>query len=170
MPSTKTQPALLGGLLLGVLSALPFIGAGNLCCCLWILAGGALAAYLLQERQPTPISVTDGAAVGLMAGGVGAVVWLVVSVPVGIVMGPLQSRMMRRLMEGDLPEGVRQMLESAGGGGASVAGLIVSFFAMLLLCLTFSTVGGVIGAAVFKKKLSAGPSDVRPPDLPPPLP
>ena len=97
MPSSKSQPALLGGLLLGVLSALPFIGIGNLCCCLWILAGGALAAYLLQERQPIPISIADGAAVGLMAGAVGAVVWLVVSVPVGIVMGPLQARMMRRM-------------------------------------------------------------------------
>jgi hypothetical protein len=170
MPSTKTQPALLGGLVLGVLSALPFIGAGNLCCCLWILAGGALAAYLLQEKQRAPISVGDGAAVGLMAGAVGAVVWLVVSVPVGILMGPLQTRMMRRVMEGDLPDGVRQMLQAMGEGGPTLVGLVFSFFLMLVLCLVFSTVGGVIGAAWFKKP-GPGPADVGPPpDLPPPLP
>ena len=32
------QPVLLGGLFLGVLSALPIISAGN-CCCLWTLGG-----------------------------------------------------------------------------------------------------------------------------------
>lgn len=169
MPTSKSQPALLGGLLLGVLSALPFISAGNICCCLWILAGGALAAYLLQEKQSTPISIADGAAVGLMAGAVGAVVWLVVSVPVGILMGPLQSRMMRRMLEGDLPEGVRQMFERMGSGELTVVGLIGSFFVMLVLCLSFSTVGGVIGAAVFKRP-PATPTDMRPPDLPPSLP
>jgi len=169
MPSSKSQPALLGGLLLGVLSALPFIGMGNLCCCLWILAGGALAAYLLQERQPTPISIADGAAVGLTAGAVGAVVWLIVSVPVGILLGPLQTRMMRRMMEGDLPEGVRQMFEAMGTGGITVVGLIATFFMMLLLCLSFSTVGGIIGASVFRKS-AAAPADIQPPDFPPPPP
>ena len=47
MPSSKLQPALYGGLLLGVLSALPIISLGNCACCLWVLAGGAMAAYLL---------------------------------------------------------------------------------------------------------------------------
>ena len=43
----KLQPAVLGGLLIGVLSALPFV---SMCCCLWVIAGGVLTTYLLQER------------------------------------------------------------------------------------------------------------------------
>ena len=88
-----------GGLLLGVLSALPLINLGNVCCCLWILSGGAVAAYLLQANQPNPITPGDGATVGLMAGVIGSVVELVVSIPVSLAMGPLQGRFMERLLE-----------------------------------------------------------------------
>ena len=35
----KLQPALYGGLFIGVLSALPLINIGN-CCCLWVIGGG----------------------------------------------------------------------------------------------------------------------------------
>ena len=42
------QPALLGGVAMGVLSALPVINIAN-CCCAWILFGGGLAAYLMQQ-------------------------------------------------------------------------------------------------------------------------
>ena len=169
MPSSKFQPALYGGLVLGVLSALPLISVGNVCCCLWILAGGALAAYLLQANQPAPITIGDGAAVGLLAGAIGSVVWLVLSVPVSIMMGPLQSRMIERVLQGDVPEGLRQALESFGNAEPTVLGTIGGFFFMLVLSVFFSTIGGLIGAALFKKS-SPGVVDVRPPDLPPPLP
>ncbi len=36
---------------MGVLSALPFINILNACCCLWVVTGGVVAAYLLQERD-----------------------------------------------------------------------------------------------------------------------
>ncbi len=59
---------------MGVLSALPIISAGNLCCCLWVVSGGAVAAYILQQNQPTPLTPGDGAVIGLLAGIVGAFV------------------------------------------------------------------------------------------------
>jgi hypothetical protein len=43
----KLQPALFGGLFIGVLSALPIINIAN-CCCLWVIGGGVLATYLMQ--------------------------------------------------------------------------------------------------------------------------
>ena len=52
----RLQPALLGGVFIGVLSTLPIINIGNLCCCRWVISGGALAAYLLQQNQPEPIT------------------------------------------------------------------------------------------------------------------
>lgn len=165
MPSSKLQPALYGGLLLGVLSALPFINMGNVCCCLWILAGGAMAAYVLQANQPTAITPGDGATVGVLAGAIGSVVYLIVSIPVGLVTGPLQGRLVERVLEnaGDMPENVRPMLDALRHGGFSVIGAILGFFMFLCIALVFSTLGGLIGAALFKKKVS-----VLPPDLPPP--
>ena len=63
--SSKTQPEFIGGLVMGVLSALPLISAGNLCCCLWIICGGVVAAYMLQQNSETPITQSDGALVGM---------------------------------------------------------------------------------------------------------
>ena len=63
------MPAILGGLFIGVLTALPIV---NCCCCLWMVGGGFLAAYLESQRQPTSLSIMQGARVGLMAGVVGA--------------------------------------------------------------------------------------------------
>ncbi len=165
MQSDKFQPALYGGLLLGVLSALPLISLGNVCCCLWILAGGVVAAYLLQANQPAPITPGDGAVVGLLAGLIGSVVQLFVSIPVGLVMGPIQGRIAERLLQsaGEIPENVRPMMDALRHGGFSVLGAIFGFFVFLCLAIVFSTLGGLIGAAIFRKKVP-----LVPPDLPPP--
>jgi hypothetical protein len=166
MQSAMFQPALYGGLLLGVLSALPFISFGNACCCLWVLSGGAVAAYILQANQPTPITPGDGAVVGLLAGIIGAIVQLFVSIPVSLAMGPLQGRIAERILEnaGDIPENVRPMMEALRHGGFSVVGAVFGFIVFLCLAVVFSTLGGLIGAAIFRKKTPT----ILPPDLPPP--
>ena len=72
--NNKLRPALIGGVALGLLSAIPIVSAANICCCAWVLAGGALAAYLYIKESPTPVSIGDGALLGLFAGGFGVVV------------------------------------------------------------------------------------------------
>jgi hypothetical protein len=79
-----------------VLSALPIVNMGNACCCLWVIAGGVTAAYLLQNGQAAPITSGDGAAVGFHAGVVGAIVWQLAAIPVTILMGPVQARMLEQ--------------------------------------------------------------------------
>src|SRR5438132_13671198 len=93
---SKKQPALIGGLVLGVLSALPLVSAGNLCCCLWLVLGGAVAAYVLQQNQSAPITPGDGAVVGLLAGVIGAFVYLIVSIPVAMLLAPFERRVFER--------------------------------------------------------------------------
>ena len=65
------QAPLLGGLFIGILAALPVVSWGN-CCCLWIVGGGVLAAYLDQQRDQRPISAGRGAFAGFLAGIIGA--------------------------------------------------------------------------------------------------
>jgi hypothetical protein len=165
MPSSKFQPALYGGLLLGVLSALPIINLGNVCCCLWVVAGGAVAAYALQANQPTPITPGDGAAVGLLAGVIGSIVQLFLSIPIGLVMGPIQGRMIERVLQNarDIPENMQPMLDALRQSSFSVIGTILGFFVFLMIAIIFSTIGGLVGAALFRKS-----APVVPPDLPPP--
>jgi H+/Cl- antiporter ClcA len=148
---------------IGVLSALPLINLAN-CCCAWILFGGALASYLMQQDHPEPIQVGDGAIAGLMAGLVGAFVWLILSVPISVAMAPLESGMAERALRnasGMSPE-VRQLLESMSGGPAIGVGLILGFFVMLVVSTTFGMLGGLFGALMFRKS--------QPPVIPPPIP
>ena len=53
----RNQPALIGGLIAGLLSVLPVVQAANMCCCLWAWVGGATTAKLYIDRSP-PVSYT----------------------------------------------------------------------------------------------------------------
>ena len=146
------HPALIGGLVMGVLSALPIISAGNLCCCLWIISGGGVAAYVLQQNQPTPITPGDGALVGLLAGLLGAGVYLVLSIPITFLVAPMQRRVLERLMEraNNIPPEFREYM---GGYVGGALGLMIGFVFMLMLGAVFSTIGGLLGAVFFRKEL-----------------
>jgi hypothetical protein len=137
---------------MGVLTALPLISAGNICCCLWVLSGGAAAAYVLQQGQPDPITPADGALVGLLAGLGGAVVYLIVALPVDILLGPMEREMMRRMVEnmGGGAEGFRNYADRADLMSAPVRAA-VGFVFWLFIGAIFSTIGGLLGALMFKK-------------------
>jgi hypothetical protein len=141
---------------MGVLSALPLINAGNFCCCLWVISGGLVAAYMLQQNQLPPITPGDGALVGLLAGIIGAFVTFVLSIPISILLEPLQRAMLQRTLEmaGNMPPALRQFLENSSGPRGMVGGIIVrivGLFFMLAVGSIFSTLGGLLGAAIFKK-------------------
>jgi hypothetical protein len=136
---------------MGVMSALPLINLGNMCCCLWVIAGGVIAAYLLQQDQPEPIEAGDGALVGLLAGLFGTVVAVVLSIPVALVTAPFQREVFRRMRENpdvQMPPGFEDFLS---GAAASVLGTLFFGMAMLVASVIFGTIGGLLGAAIFKK-------------------
>ena len=148
---TKAQPVIVGALTMGVLSALPIVAIGNGCCCLWVLSGGFVAAYLLQQGQDAPIAPADGALVGFLAGVAGAFVYLVIKVPVDLVFGPIEREMMRRIVENMAgADGFRDYADRADLVAGPIR-LAIGFFFMLVVGAIFSTVGGLIGAMVFRK-------------------
>jgi hypothetical protein len=163
MNPAKTQPALLGGVAIGVLSALPVINLAN-CCCAWILFGGALAAFLMQQSHPEPVQIGDGAIVGLLAGLVGAFVWLIVTIPINLALAPFQSRMSQAALRNasEMAPELRAMLEGMQGGPVIGVGLVFFFFVMLVVSSMFGMFGGILGALMFRKS--------HPPTLPPPIP
>ncbi len=164
----KTQPALFGGLVMGALSALPIVSAGNLCCCLWVVSGGVVAAYLLQQNQSTPVTQGDGALVGLFAGIVGAIVYLILSIPITFLVAPMERAFMQRMVElgGGMPPEFRDFAMTYVGGAAR---LTLGFFLMLCLGAVFSTLGGLVGSMVFRKQ-APPEAPIPPQDVPPPQP
>jgi hypothetical protein len=154
---------------MGVLSAMPFVAAGNLCCCLWLISGGAIAAYLLQQHQSAPLTPADGALVGLMAGLIGAFVRFVVAIPIDLVMAPMEQAMLQRIVDmGTLPPEARDVLERYAGRDRELSAAyviisaIVGLMFWLFLGAIFSTIGGLIGALIFRKETPPGTLDLPP--------
>ncbi len=147
-----TQAVLLGGLFIGVLSALPIVNIAN-CCCLWILVGGALTAYLAQGTDPRPLDLLTGARLGFRAGVFGAVVWLFASTLVDVMLAPLQQRAADLVLRTatDIPPEVRRWLESAGGSTSLAARMVFGFFLQLFIAAPFASLGGLLGAALFAR-------------------
>jgi len=159
----RLQPALLGGVFIGVMSALPIISAGNCCCCLWILAGGALAVYLRQQNLPHGIDAAEGALVGLMAGAIGGVLATLISIPMQMLFGDLQRQWMESFMasRGDVPPELREALDRVTSG----AGLVAFNAAFNLITgVIFGMLGGLLGVAIFRRNAPPQPPTVIPHD------
>jgi hypothetical protein len=161
----------IGGVIMGVLSALPIVSAGNFCCCLWVVSGGMIAAYLVQQNQPGPITPADGALVGLLAGLIGAVVYFVVKIPIDFLMAPIERAMLQRILDsGTMPPEWRDFIERYGGDrdvsvAFQIVGRIVGMMFWMFIGAIFSTIGGLVGSVIFRK-------DTPPPgaiEIPPPV-
>ena len=157
-----TQAVLLGGLFIGVLSALPIVNLAN-CCCLWILGGGAIAAYLTLQEHPGPFGLMDGARVGFRAGIFGAVIWLFASTTVDLMLAPLQQSAADFMLRNatDIPPEVRSWLENLDSTASLPARMIIGFFFQLFVAAPFAALGGLLGAAVFGR-----PAESRSPQPP----
>jgi hypothetical protein len=157
-----TQAVLLGGLFIGVLSALPIVNLAN-CCCLWILGGGAIAAYLARQEHPGPFGLIDGARVGFRAGIFGAVIWLFASTVVDLMLAPLQQSAADFMLRNatDIPPDVRSWLENLDNTASLPARMIIGFFFQLFVAAPFAALGGLLGAAMFGRP--AEPRSPQPP-------
>ena len=167
------QPALYGGLFIGVLSALPVVNIGN-CCCLWFTGGGFLAAYIAQQNDPAKsITLGRGALAGLVAAIAGAFVWLIVHSIVQVSIGPALQEMSYDLLQNpDVPPGFRDALEDFAENGTSPMATAFSFVFQLIVGGIFATLGGLGGGAFFRRDnqppaLGGPPAPWQPPDLPP---
>ena len=170
------RPAALGGLFIGILSALPIVGAANCCCCLWIVSGGVLAAYLAGLNQPASLTAGEGAIVGASAGLIGAFVWIPVALLMDLLMSPLQQAVVGSILRNarDLPPEAREVLESLGEP-SSVGRYVFGFMLMFFCGTVFAAIGGVLAAMFFRKGVppalgGSPPPPPAPAPPPPPLP
>ena len=145
----KLQPALLGGLLIGVLSALPFV---SMCCCLWVIAGGVLTTYLLQERMTSPVTAGDATVAGLFAAFVGAVLSTVLSQLLALARGLNFADAINDLIgQGRLPPEMTGALEQVRDMPPAIF-IIGSLLVSLFIYPIFSMLGALLGVALFKRQ------------------
>ena len=152
----KLKPALIGGVALGIASALPYVD--TLCCALWV-AGGMLASYLYLKDLSTPPASPygDGAVVGLLAGSLGGVAAAFTNVLVrlsGYGEKELASTFeeiaqLEQDLGIELPSFVIDMMMPTGVSASMIFAMLVSY---VVLYAILGTIGGLLGIAIFRKK------------------
>ncbi len=150
----RFQPALLGGLFIGMLSSLPVVNIAN-CCCLWVVVGGLLTVYLQRQDPPAaPLGGSDtGEAVlgGLLAGLVGALIYILVSTLLFSSSPDTMAAEVGAAMDrfGSLPSDTRDRVLGLVTSGVWVfvmAAILVPTYAVV------SMLGALLGLAIFRKK------------------
>ena len=151
------QPAFVAGAALGALSSIPIVSAGNFICCMWVIGGGALAAWLLRKnhpRGPAAVAYGDGAFVGVLSGSFGAIVATVISVPVRLLTAEA-LRDHRALFEETFTElegPLRELFLRLLSPEISFVTILVTFFINLVTFSLFAMIGGILLVAAMGKK------------------
>jgi len=155
--NNKLKPALIGGVVIGVLSVIPFVSAANLCCCLWAIVGGLLATYLYVKNSPTPAGAGDGAVLGVIAGAIGAVIYLIIGIPIAIAMGPTMRNMIVSLMQNVDARQAEMMRQQFEAQGNAIAPIIIQSLIGAGLLFVFAILGGLLGVPIFEKRKGTPP-------------
>ena len=169
------QPALIGGLIAGILSVIPVVQIANCCFCAWALVGGAVASKMVIGRTPRPVRSGEGAQVGLMAGLIAAGIYVVLGMPLALL--GIGEGVMRKMMEGlsnqsadsQFQEMMRTVLEATANQtpgqrlAAAIPGLIIGG----IILGGFTVLGGLLGVALFEKRKDQPPPPQYPPNYPP---
>jgi hypothetical protein len=167
----KTRAVLAGGVTLGLLSAIPPISFGNMCCCIWVLCGGALASYLYVRRSQTPVLMGQGAELGALSGVVGTVVSHSIGIPLGLILGEPFNRFLVKAFQNFNPqvaEEMRKQMEIAAAQSFAQKLPVILGTAVFntVIYIGFGTLGGLLGVKLFEKRLLT--LDNAPPPPPPP--
>jgi len=174
---SKLVPALIGGIILGILSSIPFVNLANICCCAWVIVGGAIAAKMLINRSPVyPVTSGDGAIVGLLAGVVGSALYLFIGFPLALLVnqagtGPFLEWVKGMTNDPNAQEQIDQFIRMQQQGrslGQSIIQGLLSWAIFSVIAIGFAALGGLLGVALFEKRKGGPPQAYPPPGYPPP--
>lgn len=170
----QSKAFLVGGLIVGVLSVIPLVSAGNLCCCLWAWVGGAVAAKILIGNSPNPVTIAEGAKIGALAGGLGAFIRVFIGLPVELVTLPWQLRLAEKFANDSgnarLQEFLKPVLEQlqTQSVGEQIIGMLPGTLIGGIVLLGFTVLGAIVGVKLFEKRQIQPPPTQYPPNYPPP--
>ena len=139
----KFVPGLIGGAVAGILCLLAgFLPPDafiilSFFCIVWAAVGGAVAAQVYIKRSPNPVRSGEGAVLGVIAGAIGALIYLALDTPIAYA------------IHGDYIQMVANQQPEKISAGAFFA---LSGLAGAVTILGFSIIGGLIGVAIFEKR------------------
>jgi len=110
-----------------------------------------LASYLYIKSSPTPAAAGDGAILGALAGVVGAVIVVVLGIPIQLLMGPAIANLFVGFLA-SLEPSQAEMMRQQIVAGQTVAGAVVNSLIVAVLLFIFAIIGGLLGIPIFEKR------------------
>lgn len=171
MDKNNLRPAIIGGVVLGILSSVPIVNFLNACCCAWAIFGGMLAGYLYIKSSPTPVTTGEGAKIGVIAGGIGALIYIVIGIPIAILTSSLMMSLIVSMLGSEassnpiLAQYLRQL--QSGVTFDQLARIVAAGIGRAALLAGFSTVGGILAVSFFEKRRGGPAAPPPPPPFPP---
>jgi hypothetical protein len=167
----KFIPALYGGVIMGLISSIPFLNLVNCLCCAGVLFGGFLAVMFYKNNftpDTPPFTSGDCMAVGALAGVVGAVVGTALSLVFIAMFGDVARQFLLNVLRNSnlqFPPELLDKIEEGMSEGTSFFRVIFRFFPSLIVDTLFGLLGGLIGYSIFKPKqqLPVAPPPMQPP-------
>ena len=147
----------ISGVVMALVSNIPFISFVNCCCWAGIWGSGILAVlfYRMLESKSPGLTVGQGAGLGLITGLVGAVLGMGHSAVTSLLFTGLDTASYLTQLESipgmseAIPEASRDMIAQYGGAmGGALIGSLCNFILYPLLGM----IGSVIGVALIWKK------------------
>jgi hypothetical protein len=150
----KFIPGLIGGAVTGILALFAsFLEANafmvvSFFCIVWAFIGGALASMLYIKKSPNPVRPGEGAILGTIAGGIGALIYVALDTVVAYNIHGEYIEWYSKQQGNDL----------TAGAFFAVTGLVGA-----LTIIIFSVIGGLVGVPMFEKRKGFNPNVPPPP-------
>ncbi|HTK82228.1 MAG TPA: hypothetical protein VL633_08055 [Bacteroidota bacterium] len=170
----KVIPALYGGIIMALVSTIPFLAFINCLCCAGIMLGGLLSVFFYKNNftpDTPPITAGECMIVGLIAGNIGAVVGSFLSLLFMKLFGPVMINAIVDFLHQlnvQLTQDQWNALDKAREGNTGAFSFVLGMIGNIFIYGVFGLVGGLIGYSLFKPK---GPQSMPPPphhEMPPP--
>lgn len=170
MDQSKIKPALISGVIFGVVSLIPFVGALN-CCCGWLLVCGVVAVKMYSSNNPNPLRSSEGAMIGAMSGAVAAIIIQMVNMILNVInYRNVSTEALRELFVREIqkqpnvdPKVFQMIMQWVD---IVLANLIVfAFIGMIVgivVMTVFGALGGLIGVSLFNKGNKTPPPNTPP--------
>ena len=139
---TMILSALVGALVMVVLSNVPILSLINCLLCAGLWLGGMAAVWFYRRQTGVSVTIGQGAILGVIAGVIGAVISSIISAIFG-------GDAMQAAIDADPTGQAAAILGGFVGGGAT---FIISFLFNIILYPLFGAIGGAILAALTQPK------------------
>jgi hypothetical protein len=159
----KLIPALYGGVIMALLSTVPFLSFINCLCCAGILLGGFFAVFFYKNNftpDTPPYTSGDCVALGALAGVFGAIIGTILSTIFMILFGNIMGEMAIQWLQNmniNIPSEALDAIEESLNIALSPISIMISLFTNLVIDVIFGLLGGLIGYSVYKPKPQAIP-------------